>query len=107
MKKSTLRLVFSKFVYEQRNHFGLTQAQLAGALGVSLRWIQKVESGKKSPGIHLAFRLADFLEFSLDDVLNEWIERSGSHKTASEFIKFSAHIPAESEIADSNVGSYV
>lgn len=71
MKKITLRMIFSKHIYLNRTQFQLTQTQLAEAVGTSLGWIQKIESGKKLPGFFLAVKLVVFLEIDMNAFLRK------------------------------------
>lgn len=51
---------------EQRD--GMTQAQLADALGVTRQTINAIEQGKYSPSLEVAFQIARVFEVALDDV---------------------------------------
>ena len=53
---------FGIVVRERRLLQGLTQEALAERAGVSLRWIQFLESGAQQPSITSFLRLADGLE---------------------------------------------
>lgn len=55
-----------KFYRKQR---GLTQEQLAEAMGVSIGAVSKWESGQSNPEISLLAELADFFEISVDVLL--------------------------------------
>jgi putative transcriptional regulator len=47
-----------------------TQPELAFKLGVSITYVQKLESGKKTPGFKLAKKIADVFGCkSIDEVL--------------------------------------
>lgn len=46
----------------------MTQEQLGTAVGVTRQTIAAVEAGKYSPTLETAFRIADALERSLDEV---------------------------------------
>ena len=46
------------WVREQRSAVGLTQADLAAALGVSRQTVISIENGRYLPSLPLAFRLA-------------------------------------------------
>lgn len=107
MKKSTLRMIFSKHIYFKRTQFQLTQTQLADAVGTSLGWIQKIESGKKLPGFFLAIRLAVFLEIDLNAFLQDFLERSGPQITASQIIRPHSHTAAASFPVNSEATNYV
>ncbi len=106
MKKSTLRMVFSKHIYLKRTQFHLTQTRLANAVGTSLGWIQKIESGKKLPGFFLAIRLAVFLEIDLNAFLQDLLERSDPQVTASQ-ISPPSHAAAANFSVNDEESNYV
>ncbi len=47
---------------------GLTQQQIAEALGVSRQTVISIESGKYDPSLPLAFKIAQFLQARIEDV---------------------------------------
>lgn len=47
---------------------GLTQQQLAEALGVSRQTVISIESGKYDPSLPLAFKLARYLDTTIEAV---------------------------------------
>lgn len=51
-----------------RTERGLTQAQLAAALGVTRQTVIAVEQGRYSPSLELAFRIARALGRPIDQV---------------------------------------
>jgi len=51
-----------------RTERGLTQAQLAAALGVTRQTVIAVEQGRYSPSLELAFQLARALGRPIDEV---------------------------------------
>lgn len=51
---------------ELREHKNLTQDELAGRVGISLRLLQKYESGDVDPSLDNATRLAEELDTSVD-----------------------------------------
>jgi len=53
-------------VREQRTLRGLSQAQVAAALGVSRQTVISIESGRYLPSLPLAFRIAWFFDMSVD-----------------------------------------
>ena len=52
---------FSKQIYYSRKELGLTQEQVAEALGISVRWYQDVENGKHLCSVELALKIIAFL----------------------------------------------
>jgi transcriptional regulator with XRE-family HTH domain len=55
---------------EVRERRGLTQAELAGAIGVEPAQISNIERGYRSPSIETAVALAEHLDVSLDFLLD-------------------------------------
>ncbi|MDZ7939219.1 MAG: helix-turn-helix transcriptional regulator [Rhodoferax sp.] len=47
---------------------GLTQQQLAEVLGVSRQTVISIESGKYDPSLPLAFKIARYLETTIEEV---------------------------------------
>lgn len=62
---------FASSVLKSRLSLGYTQSQVAEAVSVSVRWYQKVESGKKFPGSITLVRLVLFLHIDLEDLREE------------------------------------
>lgn len=56
-------------LWRARKARGLTQEQLAEAMGVSPAHIQHIESGNRKPSIPLLFQIAKRLDFSLDSLV--------------------------------------
>ena len=54
-----------------REHRGLTQAQLARAVGTRARYISQLETGHKRPSLDLAIALAKTLSVTVDDLIGE------------------------------------
>ncbi len=57
-------------VREERVRRELSQAQLAGALGVSRQTVISIESGRYLPSLPLAFRIARFFGMSIDTMFD-------------------------------------
>jgi putative transcriptional regulator len=57
-------------VREQRSQVGLTQADLATALGVSRQTVISIESGRYLPSLPLAFRIASLFEVPLEQLFD-------------------------------------
>jgi len=49
-------------------HEGMTQGQLADALGVTRQTINAIEQGKYSPSLEMAFQIARVFGVALDEV---------------------------------------
>ena len=57
-------------VREQRTHRGLSQAELAAALGVSRQTVISIENGRYLPSLPLAFRIARFFDLAVDKMFD-------------------------------------
>jgi putative transcriptional regulator len=53
-------------VRDMRTERGLSQAELAAALGVSRQTVISIEGGRYSPSLPLAFQLARFFNSTVD-----------------------------------------
>ncbi len=51
-----------------RKERGITQEELAKALGVSRQTITAIERGKYDPSLRLAFKLAKFFGVKIEDI---------------------------------------
>lgn len=69
----SLKLKFSGALLKARKERNLTQSQIANYLDISLRWYQKIESGRKLPGSLLLLKL--ILLFNID--VEEFREECG------------------------------
>jgi putative transcriptional regulator len=49
---------------------GLSQAELASALGVSRQTVISIENGRYMPSLPLAFRIARFFDLTVDKMFN-------------------------------------
>jgi putative transcriptional regulator len=58
--------VVRNWVREQRSTIGLTQADLAAALGVSRQTVISIENGRYLPSLPLAFRMARLFDVPLE-----------------------------------------
>ncbi|MBU9790259.1 helix-turn-helix transcriptional regulator [Lentilactobacillus sp. IMAU92037] len=66
-------------VSEHRKQLGLTQAQLAAAVGVTRRTIISLEKGKCTPSLLLALQLALKLKVNINDLF--WLGGSANEKS--------------------------
>ena len=57
-------------VREQRRQRELSQAELASAIGVSRQTVIAIESGRYSPSLPLAFRIAKFFDQPVDKLFD-------------------------------------
>ena len=60
----------SNRIRELRTGLGLTQAELAAALGVTRQTVLAIEQGRYSPSLELAFQIAHTLKSPLDRVFS-------------------------------------
>ena len=60
-------------IKERRTELGLTQAELAEQVGVTRKTVNTVENGVFTPSATLAIKLAEALNFSVEQLF--WIER--------------------------------
>jgi putative transcriptional regulator len=65
-------------VREQRVQQGLSQAELAAALGVSRQTVISIENGRYLPSLPLAFRIARFFGLSVDKMFDPDEEETGT-----------------------------
>jgi putative transcriptional regulator len=61
-------------VRELRTEQGLSQAEVGAALGVSRQTVIAIESGRYSPSLPLAFRLARFFHSTVDELFDASLE---------------------------------
>jgi putative transcriptional regulator len=57
-------------VREQRARMGMSQAELAANLGVSRQTVIAIETGRYSPSLPLAFRIARFFGSRVDEMFD-------------------------------------
>jgi putative transcriptional regulator len=65
-------------VREQRTQRGLSQAELAAALGVSRQTVISIENGRYLPSLPLAFRIARFFDLTIDKMFDPDDEESAT-----------------------------
>lgn len=66
-----------KIVATARRHRGLTQAQLARAVGVTQNWISEIEHGKDTAQIGRILRVLSFLKVRLEAAEAPWLTQTG------------------------------
>jgi putative transcriptional regulator len=64
-------------VREQRRQRGLSQAQVAAALGVSRQTVISIEGGRYLPSLPLAFRIARYFDVPVDKMFDPDEEEAG------------------------------
>jgi putative transcriptional regulator len=57
-------------VREERGRLGLTQAEVAVALGVSRQTVISIESGRYLPSLPLAFRIARLFDVPIEQMFD-------------------------------------
>ncbi|MFB6092946.1 MAG: helix-turn-helix transcriptional regulator [Haloquadratum sp.] len=60
---------------ERRERAGISQADLAEAVGVTRQTINAVERGRYDPSLELAFALAAYFECRIEDIFDPDDER--------------------------------
>ena len=60
---------FGNYLYGLRREAGLTQAELARAMGVTNKAVSKWETGKAKPSTNIIRTLADFYGISVENLL--------------------------------------
>jgi putative transcriptional regulator len=64
-------------VRERRRERGLSQAEVAAALGVSRQTVISIESGRYLPSLPLAFRIARYFDVPVDKMFDPDDEEAG------------------------------
>ena len=59
---------------------GMTQKQLAETVGVSRQTLNAIEGGKYSPSLEVAFRIANALDVTLDEVSQYGKRNNHTHR---------------------------
>ena len=62
---------FANELFNSRTALGYTQDDVAQAVSISVRWYQKIESGRKFPGAKTLVRLVLFLHIDLEELREE------------------------------------
>jgi len=79
-RKNTESLLISDILRKFRHEKNLSQAELAGRLGIEQSYISLLEVGKRKPSVIMLIRIADALEVSpgvmVDAVAHELRRRS-------------------------------
>ncbi len=55
-------------IKQRRIELGMTQQELANRIGITTKWLSKLENGKVDPKLSLAYRISHHLECRIDDV---------------------------------------
>jgi putative transcriptional regulator len=62
--------IMKNLLRDQRTQRGLSQADLASGLGVSRQTVIAIESGRYSPSLPLAFRIAKYFDVTVDKMFD-------------------------------------
>ncbi len=68
-----LKFKFASLILNARLDKGLTQSETAEAVGISVRWVQRIESGQRLPGTLTLLRLIKLFDIDVNE-LNEEVE---------------------------------
>lgn len=63
---------------ERRDAAGMSQADLAAAVGVTRQTINAIERERYDPSIELAFKLADHFDCRIEDLFDPELEGDGT-----------------------------
>ncbi|WP_194420621.1 helix-turn-helix transcriptional regulator [Microbacterium abyssi] len=64
-------------IRSRREEAGITQADLAGRIGVTRQTLIAIEQGRYSPTLELAFQIARAFEVGIDDLFQYPAQSSG------------------------------
>jgi putative transcriptional regulator len=62
-------------IREERTQLKISQAELGSALGVSRQTVIAIESGRYSPSLPLAFKIARFFGTTVDSMFDPEVEK--------------------------------
>lgn len=65
-----MHTIVRNIVYTYRTDAGVTQEDLAGALGVSRQTIIAIEKGNYTPSVLLALKIAKYFKCSVEDIFS-------------------------------------
>lgn len=69
MENETVYLIFGQNVKAYRKKRGRTQEELAAALDSDQKCVSRLENGHARPTLDICLRIANFLQVSIDDLL--------------------------------------
>lgn len=70
MKMLSNLYIIKNSLRDQRTQRGLSQAELAAGLGVSRQTVIAIESGRYSPSLPLAFRIAKYFNVTVETMFD-------------------------------------
>ena len=71
MEPETVYLIFGQNVKAYRKKRGRTQEELAAALDSDQKYVSRLENGHARPTLDICLRIANFLQVSIDDLLDQ------------------------------------
>ena len=69
IKTGSVYLIFGQNIQEYRKKQGRTQEELATALDCDQKYVSRLENGYARPTLDICLRIANFLQVSIDDLL--------------------------------------
>ena len=69
METETVYLIFGQNVKAYRKKRGRTQEELAAALDCDQKYVSRLENGHARPTLDICLRIANFLQVSIDNLL--------------------------------------
>ena len=71
IKTGSVYLIFGQNIQEYRKKQGRTQEELATALDCNQKYVSRLENGYARPKLDICLRIANFLQVSIDDLLDQ------------------------------------
>jgi transcriptional regulator with XRE-family HTH domain len=65
-----LKVLFGRRLKQLREEKGVTQEQLAEAVGIQVRQVNRIEHGKSGTYFDIVDKMAEFLDVSLEEILD-------------------------------------
>jgi transcriptional regulator with XRE-family HTH domain len=65
-----LKVLFGRRLKQLREMKGVTQEQLAEAVGIQVRQVNRIEHGKSGTYFDIVDKMAEFLDVSLEEILD-------------------------------------
>lgn len=78
-------MIESEFLYKKRIEVGLSQTQVANALGYSVQLISLWESGKNTPNITVLSKYASLLNLDLEGIIYSKDHKTNTHSDEYSF----------------------
>ena len=71
MENETVYLIFGQNVKAYRKKRGRTQEELVAALDCDQKYVSRLENGYARPTLEICLRIANFLQVSIDNLLEQ------------------------------------